>query len=111
MPAIDGSWLDQHERFPPPEPHPSQKQPQQQIGLAFGISINRDVVRRILAVRYQPRPDATGPSWLTVLDHAKDSLWRLDLFRCESAVLRVCGATRPIIRRGGLFRAEPPPPE
>jgi putative transposase len=45
-------------------------------------------VRRILAARYQPKPDAAGPSWLTVLGHAKDSLWSLDLFRCESAILR-----------------------
>jgi putative transposase len=60
----------------------------QQIVLAFGIPINKDVVRRILARRYRPRPDADGPSWLTVLGHAKDSLWSLDLFRCESAVLR-----------------------
>jgi len=60
----------------------------QQITLAFGIPINKDVVRRILAARYQPKPDAAGPSWLTVLGHAKDSLWSLDLFRCESAVLR-----------------------
>ena len=60
----------------------------QQIALAFGIPINKDVVRRILAVRYQPGPDSAGPSWLTVLGHAKDSLWSLDLFRCESAVLR-----------------------
>jgi putative transposase len=59
----------------------------QQIALAFGIPINKDVVRRILAVRYQPKPDSAGPSWLTVLGHAKDSLWSLDLFRCESAVL------------------------
>jgi transposase InsO family protein len=59
----------------------------QQITLAFGIPINKDVVRRILAARYQPNPDAAGPSWLTVLGHAKDSLWSLDLFRCESAVL------------------------
>jgi transposase InsO family protein len=58
------------------------------ITLAFGIPINKDVVRRILAVRYQPTPDAAGPSWLTVLGHAKDSLWSLDLFRCESAALR-----------------------
>jgi transposase InsO family protein len=29
-----------------------------------------------------------GPSWLTVLGHAKDSLWSIDLFRCESAILR-----------------------
>jgi len=49
---------------------------------------NKDVVRRILAVRYQPAPGSDGPSWLTVLGHAKDSLWSLDLFRCESAVLR-----------------------
>ena len=60
----------------------------QQITLAFGIRINKDVVRRILASRYQPKPDSAGPSWLTVLGHAKDSLWSLDLFRCESAALR-----------------------
>ena len=60
----------------------------QQIALAVGIPINKDVVRRILAVRYRPDPDSAGPSWLTALGHAKDSLWRLDLFRCESAVLR-----------------------
>ena len=59
----------------------------QQIAFAFGIPIDKDVVRRILAVRYQPTPDSGEPSWLTVLGHAKDSLWSLDLFRCESAVL------------------------
>jgi putative transposase len=60
----------------------------QQITLAFGIPINKDVVRRIFTARYQPKPDSAGPSWLTVLGHAKDSLWSLDLFRCESAALR-----------------------
>src|SRR6266850_3983414 len=35
----------------------------QQITLAFGIPINKDMVRRILAARYQPKPDAAGPSW------------------------------------------------
>src|SRR5467141_2731015 len=60
----------------------------QQITLAFDIPMNKDVVRRILAVRYTPKRDAAGPSWLTVLGHAKDSLWSLDLFRCESAALR-----------------------
>ncbi len=59
----------------------------QQITLAFGIAIDRDVVRRILATRYKPKPGSAGPSWLTVLGHAKDSLWSVDLFRCESAVL------------------------
>jgi transposase InsO family protein len=62
----------------------------QQIALAFTIPITKDVVRRILAARYQPlpRPNSTGPSWLTALGHTKDSLWSLDLFRCESAILR-----------------------
>jgi putative transposase len=60
----------------------------QQIALAFGVPINKDVVRRILAVRYRSAPDSPGPSWLTAVGHAKDSLWSLDLFRCESAVLR-----------------------
>src|SRR5262252_4612484 len=33
-------------------------------------------------------PTEGGPSWLTFIGHAKDSLWSLDLFRCESVVLR-----------------------
>jgi len=33
----------------------------QQIALAFGVPMNKDVVRRILAVRYTPKPDAAGP--------------------------------------------------
>jgi putative transposase len=60
----------------------------QQITLAFGVAITKDVVRRILAVWYRPEPGSAGPSWLTVLGHTKDSLWSLDLFRCESAILR-----------------------
>src|SRR5215467_1054538 len=55
-----------------------------QINLAFGTSINKDVVRRILAAHYRPQPGSEGPSWLTFLGHTKDSLWSLDLFRCES---------------------------
>jgi putative transposase len=35
-------------------------------------------------------PHGNGPSWLTALAHAKDSLWSLDLFRCESILLRSC---------------------
>jgi putative transposase len=60
----------------------------QQIALAFGIEIDKDVVRRVLSVYYRPEPDSGGPSWLTFLGHAKDSLWSCDLFRCESATLR-----------------------
>src|SRR5437016_3763867 len=60
----------------------------QQITLAFGVAIDKDVVRRILSVHYWPESDSGGPSWLTFLGHMKDSLWSMDLFRCESASLR-----------------------
>jgi putative transposase len=59
-----------------------------QINLAFGTAINKDVVRRILALHYRSEPGADGPSWLSFLGHTKDSLWSLDLFRCESMMLR-----------------------
>jgi transposase InsO family protein len=59
-----------------------------QINLAFGTSINKDVVRRIFAGHYRPQPGSDGPSWLTFLGHTKDSLWSVDLFRCESVALR-----------------------
>ncbi len=60
----------------------------QQIGLSFGIELDKDVIRRVLAVHYRPDPNAGGPSWLSFLGHTKDSLWSMDLFRCESAILR-----------------------
>ena len=60
----------------------------QQITLAFGVEMDKDTVRRILSVHYQPESDSAGPSWLTFLGHAKDSLWSADLFRCESLTLR-----------------------
>jgi putative transposase len=43
---------------------------------------------RILAVKYRPTPNDDGPSWLTFLGHMKDSLWSIDLIRCESVSLR-----------------------
>jgi transposase InsO family protein len=60
----------------------------QQVALAFHIQIDKDVVRRILARHCRPGQDSGGPSWLTFLGHTKDSLWSMDLFRCESATLR-----------------------
>ena len=44
-------------------------------------------MRRVLAKRYRLEPGSRGPSWLTVLGHCKDSLWSVDLFRCESLIL------------------------
>jgi putative transposase len=60
----------------------------QQINLAFGLDVDKDIVRRILAIHYRPDPSNNGPSWLTTLGHAKDSLWSVDLFRCESILLK-----------------------
>jgi transposase InsO family protein len=60
----------------------------EQISSAFGLEINKDVVRRILIQHYRPLPGGDGPSWLTVIGHAKDSLWSVDLFRCESILLK-----------------------
>jgi transposase InsO family protein len=60
----------------------------QQINLAFGLALDKDTVHRVLAVHYKPGPANRGPSWLTTLGHAKDSLWSVDLFRCESILLK-----------------------
>jgi len=60
----------------------------QQINMAFGVNIDKDIVRRILANHYRSDPDGVGPSWLTFLGHTKDSLWSIDLFRCESILLK-----------------------
>src|SRR6516162_9255806 len=60
----------------------------QQIALAFGVDIDKDVVRRILGKQYGLESGCGGPSWLTFLGQAKDSLWSIDLFRCESLSLR-----------------------
>ena len=54
----------------------------------FGLDIDKDIVRRVLATHYKPDPDHRGPSWLTTIGHTKDSLWSVDLFRCESILLK-----------------------
>ena len=60
----------------------------QQMALAFHLQIDKDVVRRILGHHYQPGHSSGDTSWLTFLGHMKDSLWSMDLFRCESATLQ-----------------------
>jgi putative transposase len=43
----------------------------------------------VLAKHYWPQGSGCdGPSWLTFIGDIKDSLWSLDLFRCESILLR-----------------------
>jgi putative transposase len=60
----------------------------QQIAYAFGIEIDKDVVRRVLAKHYRTDDSGSqGPSWLTFIAQTKDSLWSVDLFRSESILL------------------------
>jgi putative transposase len=54
----------------------------------FGVEINKDVVRGVLGKCSRPTHGSDGPSWLTFFGHAKDSLWSVDLFRCESLILK-----------------------
>jgi transposase InsO family protein len=59
----------------------------EQISNAFGVELNKDLVRRILIRHYRPEP-AGGPSWLAAIGHASDRLWSVDLFRAESILLK-----------------------
>ena len=61
-----------------------------QISNILKITINKDIVRRVLRKHYPPSSSGGGggPSWLTFIGHAKDSLWSLDFFRCESMLLK-----------------------
>ena len=58
------------------------------ISQTFGIEVDKSVVYRVLATHYRPTPRGTGPSWLSFIGHTRDSQWSVDLFRCESIVLR-----------------------
>ncbi len=60
----------------------------QQLSLVFGIEIDKDTVRRVLSNHFRSDPGELGPSWLTPLGHSKDSRWSVDLFRCESLILK-----------------------
>jgi hypothetical protein len=54
--------------------------------------LDEDVVRRVLVKRYRPgKSGAHFPSLLTLLSHAKHTLGRVDLFRCESILLHTRG--------------------
>ena len=58
------------------------------ISHTLGVEIDKNVVCRVLAKHRRPVPKGTGPSWLSFIGHATDSLWSVDLFRCESIVLQ-----------------------
>jgi transposase InsO family protein len=58
------------------------------IAHTFGVEVDKNVVYRVLSKHYRPAPGGIGPSWLSFIGRVTDSLWSVDLFRCESIVLR-----------------------
>jgi transposase InsO family protein len=53
------------------------------------VEITEDLVRRILRKHYNPDMGGNGsPSWLAAIGNAKSKLWSLDLFCCESILLK-----------------------
>ena len=58
------------------------------ISRTFGITVDKHLVRRVLLKYGTSESRGGGPSWLTFLGQMKDSLWSVDLFRCESITLK-----------------------
>ena len=60
------------------------------VSRTFDVEIGKDVVRRVLAACYRPDPQrrGPGPSLAHIPWSCKDSLWSVDLFRCESITLQ-----------------------
>ena len=59
-----------------------------QLYQSFGIRVSCFTVGRVLRKHHKSHPNGGGPSWLTFIGHMQDSLWSVDLFRCESIHLR-----------------------
>jgi putative transposase len=60
-----------------------------QVFQAFGVEVRRFAVGSIIRQHFKNSPSKNdGPSWLTFIGHMKDSLWSVDLFRCESIALK-----------------------
>ncbi len=59
-----------------------------QIHQAFSVEVSRYTVGRILRIHKDKLPPNDSHSWLSFLGNMKDSLWSIDLFRCESINLK-----------------------
>ena len=58
------------------------------ISHTLGVDVDKNVVYRVLAEHHRPASRGSGPSWLSFIGHTTDSRWSVDLFLCESIVLR-----------------------
>ena len=59
-----------------------------EVARVFGVDVNKDQVRRILAKHYRPGAGSRGPSWLAPVGSRPSRLWSVDLFCCESILLK-----------------------
>jgi len=59
-----------------------------QIKNSFNTNINKNIIHCVLAKYYRFHPDPKGSSGLSFIGHMKDSLWSIDLFQCESILLK-----------------------
>jgi len=56
--------------------------------LKFHSALVKKKYQLLYSARRRGKPGPKGPSWLSLLCHAKDSLWSVDIFRCESILLK-----------------------
>src|SRR5210317_1998770 len=56
--------------------------------LSFHNALKNRKYRPLYSPGGGKKPGPRGPSWLTTIGHAKDSLWSVDLFRAESITLK-----------------------
>src|SRR5215471_12060643 len=63
----------------------------QEIARIFGLDIDKNVVRRVLAKHCRPGAGSDGPSWLSFIGHMKDSLWSVNLFAANRSSCVVTG--------------------
>jgi putative transposase len=67
------------------------------ISQPFGVDIDKNVVYRILAKHYRrvPNGDGAGPSWLSFIGHATDSLWSVTSFAASRSCSGATGCLSP----------------
>ena len=61
----------------------------QQVNLAFGLDIDKNVVRRILAVHYKPEPGNSGQDWPERISSDNDPLFQYDQWKANLRVLDI----------------------
>src|SRR5208282_5055305 len=67
------------------EHYPCRRSTPRAVRASLEVSVRAD---QVLRSHNRPAPSGDDPSWLAAIGHTKDSLWSVDLFRCESILLK-----------------------